>query len=87
MKQSFCRCIKMGQPNPLNYRDVALQCTLLTFTSILNVRLNPWLEENNILADEQLGFRRNHSCLEHALLVYLIAENRQLHNKDTSFFY
>ena len=66
---------------------MALQCTLLTFTSILNVRLNPWLEENNILADEQLGFRRNHSCLEHALLVYLIAENRQLHNKIHSFFF
>ena len=45
--------------------------------------MNTWLEESNILADEQVGFRRNHSCLEHALLVYLIAENRQLLNKDT----
>ena len=44
-----------------------------------------WLKENIVL-DEQLGFRRNHSCLEHALLVYLIAENRQLLNKDTFCF-
>ena len=65
---------KSGDPvNPLNYRGVALQCTLLkAYTSILNLRLNTWLEENNILKKEQLGFRKEHGCLEHALSLYLI---------------
>ena len=75
MKQSFLPICKDGNnTNPLHYRGVELQCTLLKadFTNILNVRMN------NILVDKHLGFRRNHVCLklEHALLVCLIAENR-----------
>ena len=76
---------KSGDPvNPLNSRVVALQCTLLkAYTSILNLRLNSWLEENNILKKEQLGFRKEHGCLEHALSLYLICKNRILLKKDT----
>ena len=41
------------------------------------------LEENNILKKEQLGFRKEHGCLEHALSLYLICKNRILLKKDT----
>ena len=40
--------------DPLNYRGIALQCNLLkVYTSILNYRINMWLECNDILAMEQ----------------------------------
>ena len=70
--------------DPLNYRGIGLQCNLLkAYTSILNKQLTYWLENNEILVKEQLGFRSGHNCLEHALTVYLMAENRKLINKDT----
>ena len=50
------------------------------YTSILNYRLNLWLEYNDIL---QLGFRKGHNCLEHALSLYMIAQNRKVINKHT----
>ena len=39
--------------DPLNYRGIALQCNLhKVYTSILNYRLNLWLEYNDIIAME-----------------------------------
>ena len=70
--------------DPLNYRGIALQCNLLkAYTSILNKWLTFWLEDNEILEKEQLGFRSGRNCLEHGLTVYLMAQNRTLINKDT----
>ena len=70
--------------DPLKYRGIALQYNLLkAYTSILNKQLTYWLEDNEILVQEQLGFRSGHNCLEHALTVYLIAQNRKIINKDT----
>ena len=71
---------KLGNlTDPLNYRGIALQCNLLkAYTSILNKRLTYWLEDNEILVQEQLGFRSGHNCLEHALTVYWMVQNRKI---------
>ena len=51
---------------PLNYRGISLQSTVYKlFSSLLNSRLMTFLEDNRIYADEQNGFRRYRSCLDH----------------------
>ena len=70
--------------DPQNYRGIALQCTLLkAFTKVLNDRLNMWIEDNNILVPEQLGFQKDHGCIEHVLSVHMLVESRKLLGKDT----
>ena len=56
---------------------------LKTYNKILNDRLNFWVEENDLLVPEQLCFRRDASCMEHVMLIYLVTENRKLLGKDT----
>ena len=52
--------------DPLKYRGLALQsCIFKVFSDILNSRLVLHLEENNIITDEQNGFRRSRSCSQH----------------------
>ena len=70
-KANILPVLKTGNlTDPLGYMGIALQCNLLkAYTSILNKRLTYWLEDNEILVQEQLGFRSGHNCLEHALTV------------------
>ena len=65
--------------NPANYRGIALQSTVLkAFCKILNNRVTSWLESNNILSDEQNGFRPDRSCLDHLFVLTSIINNRKL---------
>ena len=48
------------------------------FAQILNARLETWVENNNILCDEQNGFRKDRSCLDHVNF-----RNRKVFKKDT----
>lgn len=53
-----------GNRDPLRYRGLALMsipCKI--YADILNWRLSTWLEDNDLLADEQNGFRKERSCL------------------------
>jgi len=68
---------------PLAYRGISLisiPCKL--YADILNDRLTKWLESNNVLADEQNGFRKNRSCIDHLSLITNIIKNRKLHRND-----
>ena len=58
---------KKGNPkDPNNYRGITLlSCLGKLFTSILNKRLTTYLESNDILGNEQAGFRNGHSTLDH----------------------
>ena len=52
--------------NTQNYRPITiLSCLGKLFTSILNERLNDYLEENDLLSECQAGFRQNYSTLDH----------------------
>ena len=51
--------------NPDNYRGITLiSCMGKLFTSIINIRLNDWAEENAIFNEYQFGFRRNRSTTD-----------------------
>ena len=53
-----------------NYRGITLlSCLGKLFTSILNSRLTTFLEENELLSENQTGFRENHSTLDHCFVL------------------
>ena len=48
-----------------NYRGVSLLSIFSKcYTSVLNTRLNTWLEENERIVETQAGFRRNYSTTD-----------------------
>ena len=66
---------KGDRSDPYNYRPITLlSCFGKLFTSILNERLNKFLESNEILNENQAGFRKNHSCLDHIFVLQSLIE-------------
>jgi hypothetical protein len=62
---------------PLNYRGISLLSTISkVYTSVLNSRISRYLEEENILTEEQNGFRKGRSCLDSMFMLTSIARNR-----------
>ena len=52
--------------NPTNYRPIALtSCTCKVLEKMINVRLMWHLEKNRLLSDEQCGFRKGRSTVDH----------------------
>ena len=76
---------KAGSVNdPLNYRGITLINVIgKCYSIILNKRLCKWLDENNVLNDEQNGFRRARSCLDHMYVLYTVTKNRILLKRCT----
>ena len=63
--------------DPLSYRGISLLCASAKLcSSLLNSRLLNFLDRENILADEQNGFRADRSCLDHVFTLYTIVTNR-----------
>ena len=57
-----------GKRIPMNYRGISLlSCVFKIFSSILNGRIVKHLESNDILVEEQNGFRKGRSCTDHIL--------------------
>lgn len=74
-------CIKPVYKNkgdsldPRNYRPITvLSCLGKLFTSILNDRLNRYLELNEILTECQAGFRKSYSTIDHIFSLYALNE-------------
>ena len=68
------RCILMPIPKdakkdpliPTNYRTISLiSCIAKLYSSLINIRITKFCEDNNLLVEEQNGFRKNRSCMEH----------------------
>jgi hypothetical protein len=56
--------------NPENYRGISLLNTVSkVFTSILNRRLYTWAEEEHKISEEQAGFRKQYSTIDHIYTV------------------
>ena len=71
--------------DPLSYRGITLisiPCKI--YADILNIRLSKWIEDNDYLVEEQNGFRRNRSCMEHIYSLYSVINKRKL-NKHSTF--
>ncbi len=54
-----------------------------TTSTLLNNRLLYYLESNDILVDEQNGFRPGRSCIDHIFSLSTLVQNRLNENKST----
>ena len=58
-----------------NYRGITLlSCIGKLFTSVLNSRLYSYLTNENILGNEQAGFRPQHSTLDHIFALHILSK-------------
>ena len=65
---------------PMNYRGISLlSCISKLYSNLINKRLSKYLDENDILAEEQNGFRKARSCEDHIFTLNSIIRN----NKET----
>jgi hypothetical protein len=63
--------------DPNCYRGITLAVsTYKVFCSVLNARLNDWADQNGIIVEEQNGFRKNRSCIDHISSLVNIVETR-----------
>jgi len=72
------KCSTSDPRVPLNYRGITLAsnvCKLYCF--IINERLTKWVENQNILCDEQNGFRKNRTCNDHLSTMSMLIETRK----------
>ena len=70
--------------DPLTFRPISLiSVPYKIYADILNKRLSSWLERNDILSEEQNGFRKKRSCLDHLYVLTSIVKNRKIRKKDT----
>ena len=61
--------------DPGNYRPITLlSCLGKLFTAVLNDRPNIFLEENDILCENQAGFRKHYSTTDHILTLHSLIE-------------
>ena len=67
------------------YRGISLLSKL--FTSIINNRLTRYLEDNNLYADEQNGFRGDRNCIDHIFSLTSIIKNRKNRGFSTYIAY
>ena len=57
------------------------------FCAVLNNRLSDYLETNNLLVEEQNGFRQDRSCQDHLFTVYNLIESRKLSGLQTFAYF
>ncbi|XP_053376628.1 uncharacterized protein LOC128547607 [Mercenaria mercenaria] len=71
--------------NPMAYRGITLAPAMYKlYCSVLNNRLSEWLESNNLLCDEQNGFRRERGTIDHLSSLTSVIESR-LKKKHATF--
>ena len=58
-------------------------CIAKVYSSIINSRLQSFLEKNDLLSDEQNGFRSARSCIDHIFALITILRNRKLKGMST----
>ena len=65
-----------------NYRGITLlSCFGKLFTSVLNSRITDYLETNNILGQEQAGFRSGYSTTDHIFVLHSLIQLYQSKKK------
>ena len=58
-----------------NYRPITiLNCLCKLFTSVLNERLTKCVEHNAIMEENQAGFRKEHSTIDHIFVLNTLTE-------------
>ena len=70
--------------DPLQNRCITILCCVAkVYSSIINKRLQKFLENNEILVEEQNGFRSGRSCIDHMYVLTTVLRNRKEQGKDT----
>ena len=70
--------------DPLQNRCITIVCCVAKiYSSIINRRLQKYLETNNILAEEQNGFRTGRSCIDQIFILCTVLRNRKVEGKET----
>ena len=71
--------------DPLNYRGVTLTSSVYKlYCIVLNNKLSNWENEHSVIADNQNGFRKQRSTMDHISSLTSIIETRKLHKKPLS---
>jgi len=74
--------------DPMGYRGISLlSIPCKVYSDILNTRFSKWLEINDLLAEEQNGFRSKRSTVEHIYSLYNIINNRKSKKLSTFVCY
>ena len=70
--------------DPLQNRCITILCCVAKiYSNILNMRLQTYLESNDILVNEQNGFRASRSCIDHIFVLITVIRNRKALGKET----
>lgn len=70
--------------NPMQYRGITLAASMYkVYCSVLNERLTSWAETNNIVHDEQNGFRKGRSTIDHINSLTTLLETRKSRKLST----
>ena len=78
------KCATKDPRVPTNYRGITLTSAVYkVFCTILNNRLTRWVEQNELLQDNQNGFRKGRSCVDHLSSLSMILETRKQLKKST----
>ena len=71
--------------DPMSYRGISLAATMYKmYTSILNERIVKWTDENELIVEEQNGFRKKRSTIDHVASLTNIIDTRK-RNKESTF--
>jgi len=70
--------------DPMAYRGITISSSVYKlYCSVLNERLSTWAEESNLLVDEQNGFRKGRSTIDHLSSLTNIIDTRKKKRKAT----
>ena len=75
--------LKSGDPqDPNNYRGITVSSTISkVFTTILNRRLTKYIENNNLLSEYQIGFRKGCRTSDHIFVLKHIIDSYKKRRK------
>lgn len=70
--------------DPMNYLGITPTSSVYKlYSNVLNTRLSKWENDNSVLLDNQNGFKKNRSTIDHVISLTSIIETQKLHRKDT----
>lgn len=94
MPSSFRKSIifplfKKGDPSDVaNFRGISfMDAVMKIYCAMLLDRLNSWKEEKNIICENQAGFRKQHSTVDHIFTLFSIVKLRFLKKKKLYVFF
>lgn len=70
--------------DPMSYRGITLASTMYKiYSSILNERIVKWTDDNDLIVEEQNGFRKKRSTVDHISSLTNVIETRKKSKKST----